>query len=88
MKEVVDSKLVVIEQNLFFCGEEPLAQGEAGSWDGWGIVLYIQFVGELIGGKFTDWKTKGGGTKGSWKRRGEEEAKQETEDWAGKWGTK
>lgn len=25
VKEVVDSKLVVIEQNLLFCSEEPLA---------------------------------------------------------------
>lgn len=58
VKEVVDSKLVVIEQNLLFCGEEPLAQGEAGSWDGWGIVLYIQFVGELVGGKLTHWRRK------------------------------
>lgn len=56
VKEVVDSKLVVIEQDLLFCSEEPLAQGEAGSWDGWGIVLYIQFVGEFVGGKLTHWR--------------------------------
>lgn len=34
VEKVVNSKLIVIEQNLFFCGEEPLAQGEAGSWYG------------------------------------------------------
>lgn len=34
VKEVVDGELVVVEQNLLFCGEEPLAEGEAGSWDG------------------------------------------------------
>lgn len=59
VKEVVDSKLVVIEQNFFFCREEPLAQGEAGSWDGWGIVLYIQFVWELVGSKLSHWRAEG-----------------------------
>lgn len=51
MKEVADSKRIVTEQNLLFCSEEPLPQSETRSRDGWGIVLYIQFMGELIGGK-------------------------------------
>lgn len=53
VKEVTDSELVVVQQNLLFCGEEPLAHGQTGSWDGRGVVLDIQFVGELVWSKFT-----------------------------------
>lgn len=51
MKAIVDGQLIVVEQNLFFCGEEPLAKREAGAWDGRRIVLHIQLMWKLIGGQ-------------------------------------
>lgn len=51
MKAIVDGQLIIIEQNLFFCGEEPLAKREAGAWDGRRIVLHIQLMWKLIRGQ-------------------------------------
>lgn len=59
VKEVTDSELVVVQQDLLFCGKEPLAHGQTGSWDGWGVVLDVKFVRELVWSEFTHCRRNG-----------------------------
>lgn len=56
MEAIVDSQLVVIEQNLFLCGEEPLAEREAGARDSRCVVLHIQLMWKLIRGQLACWE--------------------------------
>lgn len=48
VKEVTQRDLVVIEQDFLLGGEEPLAERQAGSRYGRGVVLHVQLVGELV----------------------------------------
>lgn len=48
VEEVTQRHLVVVEQDFLLGGEEPLAERQAGSRYGRGVVLYVQLVGELV----------------------------------------
>lgn len=58
VKEVTQRDLVVVEQDFLLGGEKPLAERQAGSRYGGGVVLHIQLVGELVGSELSHWKRK------------------------------
>lgn len=58
VKEVTQCDLVVVEQGFLLGGEKPLAECQAGSRYGGGVVLHVQLVGELVRSELSHWKRK------------------------------
>lgn len=58
VKEVAQRNLVVVKQDFLLCGEQPLAERQAGSRYGRGVVLHVQLVGELVRSELSHWRRK------------------------------
>lgn len=56
MEEVGDCQVVVVEENLLLCSEEPFPDGQARPRHRGGVVLHVEFVGEFVGRQFAHWK--------------------------------
>lgn len=56
VKEVTERNLVVVEQDFLLGGEKPLAECQAGSRYGGGVVLHVQLVRELVRSELSHWK--------------------------------
>lgn len=48
MKEVGNSKVIVIQEDFFFCCKEPLSNGQTGAWHSWCVILDVEFMRKFV----------------------------------------